>query len=82
MGSSELIPWFALLACMAFALPVKLSLSQPMSFLTFTLPVLSLIPPRAEQASGCVGLSCRPGLNHHSQEPNLFPQSLVEGTTD
>jgi len=25
---------------MAFALPVKLSLSQPMSFLTFTFPIL------------------------------------------
>jgi len=33
MGSSECIPSFALLACMAFALPVKLSLSQPISFL-------------------------------------------------
>ena len=36
MGSGEWIPCFALLACMSFALPIKLSLSQPMSFLTFT----------------------------------------------
>jgi len=33
MGRSEWIPSFALLACVAFALPVKLTLSQPMSFL-------------------------------------------------
>jgi len=33
-----------LLAHMAFALPVKLSLSQPMSFLTFPLLILSPIP--------------------------------------
>jgi len=35
MGSGELIPCFALLTCMAFALPVKLSLFQPTSFLHF-----------------------------------------------
>jgi len=44
MGSSELIAYFALLPCTAFALPVKLSLSQPTSFLTFTLLILSPIP--------------------------------------
>lgn len=43
MGSSKLIPYFVWLACAAFALPLKLSLSQPVNFLTFTLPVLSLI---------------------------------------
>ena len=36
---------FALLVRVAFALPIKLSLSQPTSFLTFTLPILSPIPP-------------------------------------
>ena len=41
MGSSEWIPCFDLLACLAFGLPIKLSLFQPTSFLTFTLPVLS-----------------------------------------
>ena len=44
MGKSELIPCFALLVHVAFALPIELSLSQPMSFLTFTLPILSPIP--------------------------------------
>ena len=44
MRRSEWIPCFALLACTAFALPIKLSLSQPMSFLTFTLPILFPIP--------------------------------------
>jgi len=44
MGSSEWIPWFASLACAAFALPVKQSLSQPTTFPTFTLLILSPIP--------------------------------------
>jgi len=44
MGSSELISWFALLACVAFALPIKQSVSQPTSFLTFTLPIIFPIP--------------------------------------
>jgi len=35
---------FALLARLAFTLPIKLSLSQPMSFLTFTLLILFPIP--------------------------------------
>jgi len=33
-----------LLACAALALPVKLPLSQPMSFLAFALPILSPTP--------------------------------------
>jgi len=44
MGSKEWIPCCALLAGMAFALPINLPLSQPMSFLTFTLPILSPHP--------------------------------------
>ena len=39
LGSSEWIPCFALHVHTAFALPIKLSLSQPMSFCTFTLPI-------------------------------------------
>jgi len=50
MGSSEGIPSIALLAHRAFALPTKLSLSQTTSFLSFSLPILSPIPPRG--ASG------------------------------
>ena len=49
MGSGEWIPCFALLACAAFALPIKLSLSQPTSFLTCTLPILSPIPLRGSE---------------------------------
>ena len=45
MGSSELIPCFALPLCAAFALPIKLSLSQTMSYLTLTLLILSPVPP-------------------------------------
>jgi len=52
MGSRERIPCFALLMCMAFVLPIKLSLSQPTSFPTFTLPFLPPIPPEgSEQAA-------------------------------
>jgi len=43
-GRSEQILCFALLLCAAFALCIKLSLSQPMNFLIFTLLVLSSIP--------------------------------------
>ena len=43
MGSSELIPYLALLVCAAFALHIKLSLSQPVNFLTFALLILSSI---------------------------------------
>jgi len=52
MGSSERIPHLALLARAAFAFPIKLSLSQPTSFLTCTLLILPPIPPRgSEQAA-------------------------------
>ena len=43
MGSSEWIPCFALLVRAAFTFHIKLSLSQPMSFHTSALPVLSPI---------------------------------------
>jgi len=53
MGSSELIPYVALLARLAFALPIKLPLSQPMSFFTFTFLILSPIPVGGrEQVAG------------------------------
>lgn len=41
MGSGKLIPCVTLLVCAAFALLTELSLSQPMCFLTFILPILS-----------------------------------------
>lgn len=40
MGRSEWIPHFTLLMYVAFALPIKQSLSQPASFHTFALPIL------------------------------------------
>lgn len=43
MGSSKLIPHFALLEYEAFALTIKLYLSQPVTFLTFTHLILFLI---------------------------------------
>ena len=45
LARAEWIPWVALPACTALALPIKLSLSQPTSFLTFTLPISSPVPP-------------------------------------
>jgi len=64
MGSSELIPYFVLLFCAAFALPVRLY------FRVFSLLILHLIlflTPlrRGERDSGCVRLSCWLGLNHN-----------------
>lgn len=38
-----LFPWFALLACAAFVSP-KVSLPQPLSFITFTLLILAPTP--------------------------------------
>ena len=49
MESTEWIPYFALLAQAAFALPINLSWSQPMSFLNFTLLILSPIPLRQNE---------------------------------
>lgn len=43
MGSSELIPGFALLVCVAFASPITLFLPLPTSFLTCTLLLQSLV---------------------------------------
>ena len=43
MGSSEWIPYFALLVCAAFVFAIKLSLYQPTSFHTFTLLIFSPI---------------------------------------
>lgn len=40
-GGSEQIPYFILIALTIFALPIKLSLSQPTSFITFTFLILS-----------------------------------------
>lgn len=49
MGNNERIPCFALLARVAFALSIKRSLSQLMSLLTSTPPVLFPIPQRATE---------------------------------
>lgn len=63
-GNNELIPHFALLAHAALALPIKLSLCQPLSSRTFTFLILFPIPLRGERASSCMVLSCLPGLNY------------------
>lgn len=57
MGSSETIPCFALLECLAFAFSVKLPLSQPISFLPFTIPILSpvlLMKVREQLCGACL----------------------------
>ena len=56
IGSGESIPYFALLTCAAFALLIKLSLSQPTSFFTFTLLILSPIPPGGSEQAAVWGL--------------------------
>lgn len=61
------IPCFALLVHVAFPLPIKVFVPQPMSFLTYT-PVLSLIPWWGSER---VGLSSQPGLNHENPELDL-----------
>lgn len=45
MGSGEWITYFARLVCTAFAVTIKLPLTSSMSFLTFTLLILSPISP-------------------------------------
>lgn len=66
-GNGELILCF-LLACGAFALPIKLSLPQPTSFLTFTLWILSSIPLRWEWEHSGVVLTCLPKSKHDTRE--------------
>lgn len=46
MGSGELVHYLALLVCTAFPLHLKLSLTQPVNFLTFTLVIFSTVLPR------------------------------------
>ena len=85
-GSSEWIPCFVLLACTAFALPIKLSLTQPTCFLTFTLPILSLIPPGAgERAAGwcwaaCWGYSTRVHWDSSSEKTCCLSRSGMNNT--
>ena len=84
MGRGEGMPCFALLACAAFAFPIKLSLSQPTSFLTLTLPILSPIPWRgaserlggAELAAGVkpreMSKMAFPGRREWDSDPVIF----------
>ena len=68
MRSGEWIPYLALLVHAAFALPIKQSLYQHTSFLTFALLIVPPIPPWGGYwVSSCVGLSCPPGLNHNTK---------------
>lgn len=62
----ESIPWFFLLPHAVFALLIKLCLSQPMRFFTFTPLILSLIQLR-EIKRVTVMVSCRWGLNHNTR---------------
>ena len=59
MGSSELIPYFALPVHAAFTLPIELSLSQPTSSCPFTLLIPSSIPLRLCGAELPTGLKPR-----------------------
>ena len=48
-------------ACVAFALPIKLCLSQPMSSHTFTLPIHSPIPPSVSERVAVWGWAASQG---------------------
>jgi len=58
------MPYFAFPACTAFVLPVKLSVSQSMSFFTFFLFSPHTRGKGSEQAAGWV-LSYWPWSTHH-----------------
>lgn len=58
---------------MAFALPVTLSLSQPMSFFTYALPILTPILWQGEQVSDCLELSFLPWLNRNAYQESTVP---------
>lgn len=49
---------------MAFALLIRLSLSQATRFFISTFPILFSIPLWGEWASGCIGFGCWLGLNN------------------
>lgn len=68
MGSSKWIPCFTFFAHAAFALPINLSYSQPMSSCTF-----DSLPHSAEEEwrSSCVRLSCLLRFNHNTSLLNL-----------
>jgi len=66
---------FLVLLCLCtwlLLLPIKLSLPQPMSFLAFTLPILSPHPTVGERASGCVVLNCCLDLNQDTFETEVY----------
>jgi len=52
IGSCKRVSYFALFAQPDFAFPVKVFLSALMSFLTFTLPILSPTPPGESELCG------------------------------
>ena len=70
LGNRNWFPYFALLVHTAFILPVKMSLSQSMSFLMSTLLILFRIPLRGEWANGCVGLTTTTGYVNVGISPN------------
>lgn len=65
IGSSELVPCFALFVFAAFAFSVKLSSSQPMSFFAATISILSLSLLVWEWVRSSIGLGCWLGLNYY-----------------
>lgn len=67
----EVVNDFFIVLCLPtiFVLPIKLPFSQPMSFLTLLFWFSSLAA--GEWASGCVGLSYLPRLNHNTKIQEL-----------
>lgn len=66
----KLIPWFAFLVCVAFALLIKLSLCHPMSFFTFTLLFFSSIPLWGSERVAAWGLAAGWGQILREEQPS------------
>lgn len=74
-GRGKWISYFDL--CAAFAFSIKLSISQPMSFIPFTFPILYPVPLSGDWVNACVGLSSWPRLSYNrplSEKQNLVSQ--------
>lgn len=80
MNSNELVPCFSSHVCLAFAFLIKLSSTQTLSSLAFTLPILS--PLEGEWASSCMKLDCWLGLKHDSHRLIFLSASVLTIDSD
>ena len=76
VGNIKWIPCFALLVHTAFALPTILSLSQPMSFLTFTLPIIFPIPLEGRSEWQCAAYLLARDKSWQLLSSDVVPSSI------